>query len=110
MNIMKSDVLEGDVLEGNVYVMTHSIFSNVVRIGCTPNEPKEYAKTLSQHTPGDYSVAFQLFCKNPCHIKKQVRKYLSANKYVNEFYEVQPENAAKLLKTESLRISINHAY
>jgi hypothetical protein len=101
--------MKNEVLEGNVFVMTHSIFSNVVRIGCTPNAPEEYAKTLSQNTPGDYSVAFHIFCKNPCHIKKQVRKHLSANKYVNEFYEVPPERAAKLLKIESLRILTSYA-
>lgn len=100
------NIVNNDVLEGNVYVMTHSIFANVVRIGCTPTSPDEYAKSLSKNTPGDYNVVFQLFCKNPCHIKKQVRKYLNANQYINEFYEVQPEHAAKLLKTESLRISV----
>ena len=35
---------------GNVYIMTHSFFSDVVRIGCTTENPKDYAKTLSKKT------------------------------------------------------------
>ncbi|MDO6447517.1 GIY-YIG nuclease family protein [Colwellia sp. 1_MG-2023] len=94
------------VSKGNVYVMRHSLFSDVIRIGCTPESPNEYAKTLSKTTPGEYQVVFQLYCDNPCQIKKQVREYLDAKKYVNEFYQVSPEIAEKLLKTESLKIPI----
>jgi len=30
-----------EVSLGNVYVMTHSFFSDVIRIGCTPCDPHE---------------------------------------------------------------------
>lgn len=103
------NIVKGQAAEGNVYVMTHSIFSNIVRIGCTSRPPEEYAKVLSKNIPGDYDVVFQLFCKNPCQIKQQVKEYLSEKKYVNEFYEVAPERVAKLIKNESLKISNFHA-
>lgn len=96
------------ISKGNVYVMKHSLFSDVIRIGCTPQSPEEYAKTLSKTTPGEYKVVFQLYCENPCQIKKQVREYLHAKKYVNEFYQVPPEKAEKLLKAETLKIPILH--
>jgi hypothetical protein len=91
---------------GYVYVMTHSFFSDVIRIGCTPEDPKEYVKSLSKKTPGDYSLAYSLICKNPCKIKKQIQEYLNAKEYVNEFYQVPAEVAAKLLKRETLKIPI----
>jgi len=91
---------------GHVYVMTHSFFSDVVRIGCTRNDPEEYAKSLSVNTPGEYSLVFSLKCSNPCKIKRQIKQYLNAQKYVNEFYEVAPEVASKLLKRETLKIPI----
>lgn len=89
---------------GNVYVMTHSFFSDVVRIGCTPEDPIDYAKSLSAKTIGEYSVAFTLQCKNPCKVKKQIKEYLEAEEYTKEFYQVPPEVAAKLLRRESLKI------
>jgi len=93
-----------DVSLGNVYVMTHSFFSDVIRIGCTPDDPNEYAKSLSAKTPGDYTLVYSLACSNPCKVKKQIREYLNAQEYVNEFYEVPSDVAAKLLKRETLRI------
>ena len=51
----------------NVYVMTHSFFSDVVRIGCTPTDPIEYAITLSAKTLGDYMAVFSLHLKT--HVK-----------------------------------------
>lgn len=95
-----------DIAIGNVYVMTHSFFSNVVRIGCTPDDPQKYSELLSSSTPGDYTLVYAIECKNPCHVKKQIREYLQAKKYVNEFYEVSTEVATKLLKRETMRISI----
>lgn len=95
-----------DISFGNVYVMTHSFFSDVIRIGCTPEKPEEYAKTLSQNSPGEYTTIFSLACKNPCQVKKQIREYLNAQEYVNEFYQVSPEVAKKLLKRETLKIPI----
>lgn len=95
-----------DISMGNVYVMTHSFFSDVIRIGCTPEDPKEYAKTLSANTPGDYAIVFSLKCNNPCQVKKQIREYLNAQEYVNEFYQVPVEVAEKLLKREALKIPI----
>ena len=84
-----------DIALGNVYVMTHSLFSDVVKIGCTTEEPEEYAKALSAKTIGEYSVAFSLQCNNPCKVKKQIKKYLDAQEYVNEFYQVSPDVAKK---------------
>lgn len=101
--------IKNKVSKGNVYVMKHSLFSDVIRIGCTPNSPEEYAKALSAKTPGEYEVVFQLYCENPCQIKQQVREYLNAKKFVNEFYQVPATSAEKLLKAESLKIPIVHA-
>jgi hypothetical protein len=95
-----------DISYGNVYVMTHSFFSDVIKIGCTPTDPDEHAKTLSAKTPGNYKVVFSLQCANPCKVKKQIREYLNAKEYVNEFYQVPAEVAENLLKRESLRIPI----
>ncbi len=91
---------------GNVYVMTHSIFSDVVRIGCTPEDPEHYAKQLSENTPGDYTLVFSIQCANPCQIKQQIRDYLNAEKYVNEFYQVPPATVKKLLQREALKIPL----
>ena len=95
---------EKDIALGNVYVMTHSFFSDVVKIGCTTEDPQEYAKSLSAKTIGEYSVVFSLQCNNPCKVKKQIKKYLNAQEYVNEFYQVSPDVAEKLLKRETLVI------
>lgn len=89
---------------GNVFVMTHSFFSDVIKIGCTTEDPEEYAKILSKKTPGNYTLAFSLQCDNPCKVKKQIKTYLNAQEYVDEFYQVTPEVAESLLKRESLRI------
>ncbi|MCJ8319298.1 MAG: GIY-YIG nuclease family protein [Colwellia sp.] len=89
---------------GNVYVMTHSFFSDVIRIGCTPDDPQAYTESLSAKSPGNYRLVFSLQCNNPCKVKKQIREYLNAQEYVNEFYQVSPDVAANLLKRETLRI------
>ncbi len=89
---------------GNVYVMTHSLFSDVVKIGCTPEEPQEYAKSLSAKTIGEYRVVFTLACSNPCKVKKQIKEYLKAEEYTKEFYQVSTEVAAKLVRRETLKI------
>lgn len=89
---------------GNVYVMTHSFFSDVVRIGCTPEDPQKYVKLLSAKTPGDYTLVFSLQCSNPCKIKKQIQAYLNAQEYVKEFYQVPAKMAERLLKRETLVI------
>jgi len=93
-----------DISLGYVYVMTHSFFSDVVKIGCTTEDPQTYAKSLSAKTIGEYSVAFSLQCISPCKMKKQIKHYLNAQEYVNEFYQVLPEVAEKLLKREILKI------
>lgn len=96
--------INNDVSYGNVYVMTHSFFSDVIKIGCTPLDPIAHAIALSARTPGDYKVVFSLECSNPCKIKKQIREYLNAKEYVNEFYQVSAEVAENLLTRENLRI------
>ena len=89
---------------GHALVMTHSLFSDVVQISCTQDNPEYYAKSLSDKTIGDYSVAFSLQCNDPCQVKSRVKSYLSAKKYVSEFYQVSPEVVEKLLKRETLKI------
>lgn len=93
-----------DISYGNVYVMIHSFFSDVIKIGCTPLDPEEYASALSAKTQGEYKVIFSLKCDNPCKIKQQIREYLNAKEYVSGFYQVPAEVAADLLKRETLRI------
>ena len=44
--------------------------------------------------------------KDPCKVKKQIRQYLNAKEYVNEFYQVPVKVAESLLKRETLRIPI----
>lgn len=89
---------------GNVYVMTHSFFSDVIKIGCTPNDPEEYTKLLSAKSPGTYRLVFSLKCNNPCQVKKQIKEYLNAQEYTSEFYQVSAEVAKNLLKRETMRI------
>jgi len=96
--------IDDEVSKGNVYVMTHSLFSDVVRIGCTPKDPEDYAKELSVNTPGHYTLVFSLYCDNPCQVKKQIREYLNAQEYVNEFYQVSVDLVSRLMKTETLKI------
>jgi len=91
-------------LVGNVYVMTHSFFSDVIRIGCTPEDPQEYVKSLSAKTPGDYTLVFSLQCSNPCKVKKRIQAHLNAKEYVKEFYQVPAIVAERLLKRETLVI------
>ena len=98
-----------DATVGNVYVMTHSFFSDVVRIGCTPEDPDIYAKSLSAKTIGEYSVAYSLQCSNPCKVTSQIKAYLSAERYTKEFYQVSSEVAEKLFKRETLKIPIFEA-
>lgn len=93
-----------DISHGNVCVMTHSFFSDVIRIACTPIEPKKYAEHLSASTPGDYKLIFSLRCDDPCKVKKQIKTYLHAKVYSRDFYQVSPKVAQKLLTQESLRI------
>jgi hypothetical protein len=89
--------------------MTHSFFSDVIRIGCTTEDPKTYAKRLSEKTPGEYTLAFSLQCDKPCQVKSQIQTYLNAEEYVNEFYQVTTDVAERLLKRESLRIPMLNA-
>ena len=109
MENTEQDSKNNDVSYGNVYVMTHSFFNDVIKIGCTPIDPTEHAIALSAKTPGDYKVVFSLKCMNPCKVKKQIREYLNAEEYVNEFYQVPAEVAENLLKRETLKIPILNA-
>lgn len=106
MTSQSSSQSNNDISVGNVYIMTHSLFSNVIRIGCTPQNTTEYAKQLSDNAPGEYTLVYSLKCDNPCHVKKQIREYLNAKNYVNEFYEVTPDVAKKLMERETMKIPI----
>lgn len=57
--------------------MTHPIFLNVIKIGCTTGDIEEYAKLLSAKSPGHYKLYFSLPCDNPGQIKKQIRKHFN---------------------------------
>jgi len=104
MENLQQSIEKKQVSVGSVYVMSHSFFSDVIRIGCTPEDPQTYAKSLSAKTPGDYTLVFSLQCSNPCKVKKQIKEYLNAQEYVNEFYQVPAEVAENLMKREVLRI------
>lgn len=93
-----------EILLSNVYVMTHSFFSDVIRIGCTTQDPETYAKTLSEKIPRKYTLIFSLQCENPCKVNNQIETYLKAEGNINEFYQVSTDIAERLLKRESLRI------
>lgn len=90
--------------EGNVYIMKHSFFSDVIRIGCTPENPIKYAKELSQKSPGEYLVSYAVYCSNPCEVKKRLKAYLESYKCINDFYEVSADIAMKYLQRESMKI------
>lgn len=104
MEEQKQENKSKDVSQGHVYVMTHSLFSDVIRIGCTPDDPQTYTKSLSAKTPGEYTLVFSLQCSNPCKVKKRIREHLNAQEYVKEFYQVPAEVAERLLKRETLVI------
>lgn len=115
MNCMNSlishqNINNNHVPYGNVYIMTHSIFSNVVKIGCTPTDTEEYAKSLSAQSPGEYALFYSLACDNPCQIKQKIRNLFSANQYINEFYEVSPEKAKNILNREIMKIPVNSTH
>lgn len=93
-------------LEGNVYVMTHSFFSDVIKIGCTVEDPNFHAKSLSAKTFGEYTLAFSLRCKNPKKVEKRIQSQLLAQKYTNDFYHVSVKAAERLLKREAYLIPI----
>jgi hypothetical protein len=104
MEKLTPHTVSDDITTGSVYIMTHSFFSDVIRIDCTPDIPQKSAKRLSANSPGEYTIVFSLVCKNPCDIKKKIESYLIAQKYINEFYQVSPDVASKLLLRETLKI------
>lgn len=90
---------------GHAFIMTHSLFSDVIQIACCSDNPQQHAESLSQKTIGEYNVAFSIECNEPCKVKSKIKKYLNAQRYVNDFYQVSPDFAAKLLKRETLKIT-----
>lgn len=104
MDNTKQEINSEDIAYGNVYVMTHSFFSDVIKIGCTPLDPVEHAIALSAKTMGDYKVVFSIGCNNPCKVKSKIREYLNTKAYLNEFYQVPAAVAENLLTRETLRI------
>lgn len=104
---MRSNQQSKNASIGNVYVMTHSFFSDVIRIGCTTEDPEKYVQSLSTKTPGYYTLKFSQRCSNPCIVKKKIQEYLEAEKYVEEFFQVSEKIAEKLLKRETLVIPIS---
>jgi hypothetical protein len=110
INNSQQGISSDNVSFGNVYIMTHSIFSHVIKIGCTTSDTEQYAKLLSAKTPGHYELFFSLSCDNPCQVKKQIRNQFDAKKFVNEFYEVSPETAKNVLKREIMKIPVVSIY
>lgn len=104
MNNSQQNIPHDNISFGNVYIMTHSIFSDVIKIGCTPSDTEEYTKTLSAKGPGHYQLFFSVPCDNPCQVKKRIRKQFDEKKFVSEFYEVSPETAKSVLKREIMKI------
>jgi T5orf172 domain len=95
---------ENNTKPGYIYVMTHSIFSDVVKVGSTVEEPHEYAQKLSQKVPGQYHLKFAQQCNNPKNIENIIRNYLHKNACTTEFFEVPEQYAVNLIKREVLRI------
>lgn len=106
MESIKDNSSDAKTFSGFVYVMTHSLFSDVVRIGCTTADPNQYAIELSNNTIGDYTLVFSLECDSPCEVKKQLREQLKAQKYVEEFYQVSSKVVASLAKREAFKIPV----
>jgi len=93
---------------GNVFILQHSFFQNVVQFGCTSKDPNLIATKLTKQTrmPGEFSVISSLFCDEPCEVKKRVTNALKLAHYVEEFYEISPEAAFKVIQREILRIDV----
>ena len=104
MKEIKPKIDHTEASYGYVYIMSHSFFTDVIKIGCTPIDPQEYAAQLSLKTPGNYQVVFSLACDNPCQVKKQIRQYLNDKEHTNEFYQVPVNVAKKLFKREVFKI------
>jgi hypothetical protein len=104
MDNLTKQLSNTDTAIGNVYVMTHSLFSDVVRIGCTPDSAEEYAKTLSAKTPGEYTIVYSSTCNSACAVKERIKHSLSSKLYMNDFYEVSENEALSAVKREVMRI------
>ena len=104
MKALVNNFINLEVPIGNVYIMSHSLFSNIVRIGCTPANIEEYAKLLSAQSPGDYHIIYSSSCDNPCTVKNRIRHSLRENIYMNEFYELSTSKAITVVKREIMRI------
>lgn len=103
-NINNAYISVDNVNYGNVYIMIHSLFKDVIKIGCTPIDPYKYAEELSAKTPGHYKVAFALACEKPCQVQKKIRTYLNNEEHTNEFYQVPIHVAENLFKREIFKI------
>jgi len=95
---------------GYVYVMTHSFFSDVIRISHTKDDPEQDAKFLSSQSPGEYKVVFSIECADPSKINNQIKKYLTPQKYIDEFYQTSIKVASKLLERETLKIPTSNTF
>lgn len=105
-NILWSKLMGKLLTTGSVYVMTHSLFSDVVRIGTTPNDPEEHAKQLSKTSPGDYQLFYTLSCDDPTSITERISSHLRNQEYANQFYQITPSTAKKIVSQEILRIPL----
>jgi len=104
MEYLQKQIKNKTVPFGSVYVMTHSFFSDVIRIGFTFDDPQEYTKSLSAQTPGNYTLVFSQQCNNPFKVQQRIKEYLTAQSYVKEFYQVSAKVAERLLRREILII------
>jgi len=97
---------DGLPCHGSVYVMKHSFFEGVVRVGCTPKELEQYAAELTNNTnlPGKYSVYSYVTCDDPCLVRSRVLDILKEHRAGGEFFDMMPEEATAIIKRESMRI------
>lgn len=80
----------------------------MVQFGCCSQDPQARAKELSAKTrlPGEFNVVSEVCCYEPCKVKKRLQGSLQSVHYVEEYYQLSPEDAEKALQREVLRIPV----
>ena len=99
---------QSPIKEGSVYILKHPFFHDVVKFGCTHRNPDDIARELSSKARllGQFSVFHSIQCEDPCTVKKRVVNSLNENLCIDEFYEVAPEVALKIVQRETMRIPV----
>jgi hypothetical protein len=88
--------------KGCVYVLTNPMLSDVVKIGYTKRSAEKRAREISSGTGvvGHWEVAYEIGTARPKRTEKKVHKRLSHQKIQDggEFFKVEPEEAARVIK------------